>query len=572
MSSAQEGLAPVRGRSGRTRYDVMRKMFAIGAPARNRMILATLLGVAASAATIGLLAGSGYVVDKAAFRPGLGAIAGILAVVEVMAFLRAPLRYAERLVGHDVAFKALSRWRVWLYDRLEPLSPAGLRAWRSGDLLSRFVEDVDSLQDLYLRALAPLVVAVASGILAVSVLTVLLPLAGLIVAVSLLAGLVLPAWLILAAGGDEEREAELRGELAADVVDLVYGAQELIAFGQQDIVGERVERADEELSRIARRRAFVSGAASTILGVFAGVAVVGVVVVTVLAAHAHQLGYSMVAVLPLTAIAAFESVPAVTQSALRAGGVAAAGRRLLALVDIPVPVVDPDDPVELDVGCPDVAFVDAKLRYADHSPWALDGVSFTIAAGAHTAIVGSSGSGKSSVVNVLLRFWKLDGGRATLGGVTIDRLAQSRARSVFALLDQRAFLFSGSIRHNLAMVDPNLSDAEFNAALTVVGLIEWVESLPEGLMTQIGDHGTKLSGGQRRRIALARAMLIDAPILLLDEPTAALDQETSLKIIRRILEDSGERTVVVITHDEEHLELFDGVVTIDGGKVVEFKR
>lgn len=555
-----------------SRYAVMREMLQISSPPRSRLALATLLGVAASAATIGLLAGSGYVVDKAAFRPGLGAIAGILALVEVMAFLRAPLRYAERLVGHDVAFRALAHWRVWLYDRLVPLSPAGLHAWRSGDLLTRVVEDVDSLQDLYLRGLAPLVVAVASGVLGIVIVSVILPLAGLVLGIALAAGLIVPAALIVATAGDEEREAALRGALSADIVDLVYGASELVAFGRQDLACKSIETADGELARISRRRALVSGAASALLGLFAGAAVLGVLVVTVASARSHQLAYSMVAVLPLTAIATFESLPAVLVSLLKSDSVTAAGQRLLALQEIPIPVVDPDEPAELDDRFPDIAFNGAKLRYTAESSWALNGLDLDIPAGSAAAIVGSSGAGKSSLVNVLLRFWPLEGGVATLSRVSIDQLAQARARSVFALLDQRAFLFSGSIRHNLAMAGSNLDDPDFYSALDKVGLTEWVRSLPEGLSSQIGDHGTRLSGGQRRRIALARALLVDAPILLLDEPTTAVDEPTSSKIVQRLLDESDERTLVVITHDEEYLDLFDVVFTVDQGKVVEIRR
>ena len=323
---------------------VLRRLVRISAPPWGRLALAALLGVAAAMATVGLLAGSGYVVDRAAFRPGLGAIAGLLAAVEVLAFLRGPLRYGERLVAHDAAFRALTGWRVWLYDRLEPLAPAGLRAWRSGDLLSRAIEDVDTLQDLYLRGLLPVVVTVAAATLAVVVVGVLLPVAGLVLAATLLVAVVATPLIAVATRPARGREAALRGELAAEVVDLVQGAPELVAFGREPELLDRVDAAEQELARLARRRALTAGATSAMVTLCVGAAVVGVLAVGIRAVHAHHLSAVMLAVLPLAAIGAFETVPAVAMAALRTGDVVAAGRRLLALEAVPVPVTDPSRP------------------------------------------------------------------------------------------------------------------------------------------------------------------------------------------------------------------------------------
>lgn len=188
--------APEAGRSdGRVDAPpraVIRRLVRLSPPPWRRLVLATALGVAAALATVGLLAASGAVVGRASLRPGLGAIAGLLAVVEVLAIIRAPLRYGERLVSHDAAFSALTRWRVWLYNRLEPLAPAGLVGWRSGDLLSRAIEDVDALQDLYLRGLIPVIVAVCSAGLAVVIVGLLLPVAALVLGLCLIAALVFP--------------------------------------------------------------------------------------------------------------------------------------------------------------------------------------------------------------------------------------------------------------------------------------------------------------------------------------------------------------------------------------------
>jgi ATP-binding cassette, subfamily C, bacterial CydC len=212
-----------------TRRSLRRVLAEPGTPT-GRLLVAGLLGLASAAATIGLLAGSGYVVGRAALRPGLDALVGILAAVEVLAFLRGPLRYGERLVGHDAALRALTRWRLWLYDRLAPRVPAGLAGWRSGDLLARAIDDVDALQDLYLRTLLPVAIAVGAGVVGTVAVGVILPWAALALGAPLAVALTVPALLTWRRSGDDE-VAALSGELRARVVDALEGAPELLAFG-----------------------------------------------------------------------------------------------------------------------------------------------------------------------------------------------------------------------------------------------------------------------------------------------------------------------------------------------------
>ncbi len=227
----------------------LRRVLAEPGTPYGRLALAGLLGLAAAAATIGLLAGSGYVVGRAALRPGLSALVGILAVVEVLAFLRGPLRYAERLVGHDAALRALTRWRLWLYDCLTPRVPAALAGWRSGDLLARAIDDVDALQDLYLRTLLPVAIAAGAAVIGTVAVGLILPWAALALGLPLLVALTVPALLTWRRDGDEE-VAALAGTLSAQVVDALAGAPELLAFG-----ADAASLARRRGSRRAERRA-----------------------------------------------------------------------------------------------------------------------------------------------------------------------------------------------------------------------------------------------------------------------------------------------------------------------------
>ncbi len=412
------------------------------------------------------------------------------------------------------------------------------------------MQDVDALQDLYLRGFTPAVVAITSSILAVVVVAVLLPVAGLILGTCLAVALLVPPALALTNGSSEELESALRGELGGDVVDLLQGAPELLAFDRAEAVLGRIDDSDDRLQQMAQRRGLRGALASAIISLCAGAAAVGVLLVSVDAVRRHRLGDTMLAVLPLAAIAAFESVPPVTLAAHRMGALVAAGRRLLALGEIPPPVLDPAHPEEVPPGVPLIALTDARLRYGDDLPWALDGLSVTLHPGEHMALTGPSGAGKSSVVNVLLRFWDLSGGEATLADVPLRHLAQADVRRTIALVDQDARLFSGTIRHNVTLSRPDAGDDEIARALRLAQLESWVGSLPLGLETPVGEQGGQVSGGQRQRIALARAILADAPVLVLDEPTSGLDEETATALLDDVTAAADGRSVLLITHHE----------------------
>jgi ATP-binding cassette, subfamily C, bacterial CydC len=546
---------------------VLRRVLAFGSPPWGRLGGAAALGLAAALATIGLLAGSGYLVDRAAQRPGLGAIAGILALVEVVAVMRAPLRYRERLVAHDAAFRALRGWRVWLYDCLSPRVPAALAGWRSGDLLARAIDDVDALQDLYLRVLLPGLVAVAAGVLGVVVTGLVLPSAALILGLSLAGALVLPP-AVAVAGAPSDGEAALRGSLAADVADLVQGAPDLVAFGHDAEVLARIESTSAALARRSRRRALATGTANGLGVLCLGAAVVGVLADGVSAAAHHQLNPVMLAVLPLVAIGTFEAVLATTAAAGRWREVRAAARRLLELGDLPIPVADPPSPQPVPDPPLSLSTRHARLRYAADLPWALDDLSLAVAPAERVALTGSSGSGKTSLVNVLLRFWELDGGDAALGGTPLERLAQHDVRRHIALVDQEAYLFSGTIADNLRLARPDAGPDELEAAVRLARLDEWVAGLGDGLSTPVGEMGRRVSGGQRQRIALARALLTEAPVVVLDEPTSGLDEAAALELLADVLAATQGRTVLLVTHRDAEAALFDRRVIIEAGRVV----
>jgi ATP-binding cassette, subfamily C, bacterial CydC len=551
-----------------TAHPLRRVLGDPGTP-KARLAAAGLLGLASAAATIGLLAGSGYVLGRAALRPGLGAIAGILAVVEVLAFLRGPLRYEERLVGHDAALRTLATWRLWLYDCLTPRVPAALAGWRSGDLLARAVDDVDAMADLYLRTVLPVAIGVAAAVLGTVAVGFIVPWAAAALGIPLAVALVVPAVLVWY-GSAEDDLAALNGEVSARVVDALHGTAELLAFGADVAALDSLDALSRRADALERRHARVLAVASVVMQVCLAAAVAGVTAIGVAAVHDHRVGQVMVAVLPLAALGTFDAVLVVPLAAARARDVRASAQRLLQLDEVPVPVVDPASPEPAPAGVPEVVFDGAALRYGAGLPRALDGVSLRLGPGQRLSVTGSSGSGKSSLVNALLRYWPLEEGSLRLGGTDVSHLAQADVRGASALADQRAHLFAGTLRSNLVLGRPDASEADMDAALDAAGLAAWVRTLPLGLDTPVGEEGVQLSGGERRRLAVARALLAPGAVLVLDEPTSGLDPGTADSVLDGVLAAAAAsgRSVLLVTHRVSEAARCETTIALEAGREV----
>ncbi len=305
-----------------------------------------------------------------------------------------------------------------------------------------------------------------------------------------------------------------------------------------------------------------------LLQVCLAVAVTGVLATGVAAVHAHHLGQVMVAVLPLAALATFETVPGVPLAVARSLSVRASAERLFALEEVPVPVRDPEAPTPVPAGVPDVAFAAAALRYDPGLPRALDGVTLHLPPGGRLAVTGSSGAGKSSLVTALLRYWPLEGGALSLGGTDVERLRQADARGACALADQRAQMFAGTVRSNLTLGRPDATEEEMADALHAARLDAFVAALPHGLDTPVGEDGVALSGGERRRLAVARALLAPGPVLVLDEPTSGLDPGLADELLDGVFAAAGARSMLLITHRDAEAARCDAVVTLEAGRVI----
>jgi len=528
-----------------------------------RLALAALLGVLTVLFGVGLMGTAGYLISRAAEHPAVLSLTAAIVGVRFFGLARPLARYFERLASHDVALRALGRGRARVYAAIEPLSPAQLEDTRRGDLLSRFVADVDSLQNLYLRGVEPPLIALVAGSVSVLVVAIFLPAAAVVLAVGLLlGGIVVPALATSLSRRAVAQQAEARGDLSAELVETLAGSAELVALGLERDRLRTIRRADRTLVRIARRAALADGTGDALRLLVTGLTVAGVLALGVTAHADGRLDRVLIAMLALLALAAFEAVQPLTESFRELGATVAAGRRILELTDREPRVVDPTDPLPAPEGRFTIEVEHVRARYAPGEAPALDGFSLRLEPGRRVVMVGRSGAGKTTVVNLLLRFIDPERGRVTLCGADLRRYRQKDIRQAIAVAGQDAHLFSASIRENLRLARPDASDAELKAALRTARILDWVQGLPEGLDTLVGEEGRELSGGQRQRIVLARALLADAPVLVLDEPTAHLDPPTAQALVEDVFAASRGRTVLLITHRPEGLDRADEVVVL----------
>jgi ATP-binding cassette, subfamily C, bacterial CydC len=540
----------------------LRRLLSLAGAPRPRVALAVTLGALTVTFGAGLMATAGYLISRAAERPAILSLTVAIVGVRFFGLSRPIARYLERLVSHDLALRVLARVRARVFRSIEPLAPAQLEAYRHGDLLARMVADVDALQGLHLRAVGPPLVALLAGALTVGVAAAFLPAAGLVLAIGLVAGGVAVPALAGALSRRGARQAAARGELAAELVELLTAAPELVVNGAGGAALTRVHAADGALVRLGRRDAVVGGAADGLGVAMTGVTVVGLLAVAAHASAAGNLDRVLIAALALLALAAFEAVAPLTGAARELSTVLAAGRRILELIDRRPAVVDPVDPLPPPRAPFTLALDNARARYAPGEPPALDGFSLRLEPGRRIALVGASGAGKTTVVNLLLRFLDPEAGRVTLAGRDLRAYRQEDVRRAIAVAGQDSYLFAASIRDNVRLARPEASDAEIEHALRRARIWPWVEQLEDGWDTQVGEDGRELSGGQRQRIALARALLVDAPVLVLDEPTAHLDPATAAELVSDVFAAAGDRSILLITHRREGLDLVDEVVPL----------
>ncbi|GJF29371.1 ABC transporter [Kitasatospora sp. NE20-6] len=548
------------------------------APAtRPRLASAVLLGTLALGCAVALLGTSGWLISRASQMPPVLYL--MVAVTSVRAFGigRSVFRYAERLVSHDAVLKALAGIRTDVHRRLERLAPAGLPAFRRGDLLARLVADVDAVQDHHLRWRLPAAVALLVSAGSAAALGLLLPAAGAVLAVGLLlAGAAVPALATRLSGRAERRRATARGELATAVVDTLTGTAELTVAGALPRRLAAAGAADARLTALDARSAAGAALGAGLTALVTGATLVASAAVGVHGVATGALPGVCLAVVVLTPLAAFEAVAGMPTAVRYRERSRTACARLDEVLAAPVPVVEPDAPAPLPAEVLPVTVRGLAARWPGQQRDALHGIDLDLTAGRRIAVVGPSGSGKTTLAHALLRLLDQHAGTVTLGPAAADTrtLDGDDVRRVIGLCAQDAHVFDSSLRENLRLARPDADEPDLHGALAAARLLDWTDTLPDGLDTMVGEHGARLSGGQRQRLALARALLADFPVLVLDEPAEHLDLPTADALTADLLAATAGRTTLLVTHRLAGLDdsTVDEVIVLDGGRVAERGR
>ncbi|MFE9771118.1 thiol reductant ABC exporter subunit CydD [Streptomyces sp. NPDC005931] len=549
---------------------VLSRVRAVSGARRGRLTLALLLGSLALGSAVGLMATSGWLISRASQQPPVLYLMMAVTATRAFGIGRAVFRYAERLVSHDAVLRMLADTRVAVYRRLERLAPAGLRGMRRGDLLSRLVADVDALQDYWLRWLLPAGAAVTVSALSVGFTAWLLPEAGALLALGLLAaGAGVPLLTGAVARRAERRLAPARGTLATRVADLLTGTAELTVAGALPTRAAEARRADGVLTRIASRAATATALGDGLTALVCGLTVAATALVGAQAVADGRLAGVTMAVVVLTPLAAFEAVLGMPLAVQYRQRVRRSAERVYEVLDAPVPVREPEQPRQAPAAPFPLVVKGLSARHAGQDRDALAGLDLRLEEGRRIAVVGRSGSGKTTLAQVLLRFLDPRAGSCTLAGVDAFALDGDDVRRLVGLCAQNAHLFDSTVRENLLLAKRGATEEELRDALSRARLLDWADGLPDGLDTLVGEHGARLSGGQRQRLALARALLADFPVLVLDEPAEHLDLPTADALTADLLAATEGRTTLLITHRLAGLEAVDEVVVLDEGRVAQ---
>lgn len=526
------------------------------------LALGVLLSLLTILANIGLLALSGWFIAAMALAGVAGTSINYFspaAIIRGLSMVRTAGRYGERLVTHEATLRVIERLRVDFYQSLEPLAPAALGNFRGGDLLSRLQKDIDRLDAFYLRVGLPVIVA-GIGVLLVFAVMALhsLSIAATSLAFLLIAGGLLP-WLSLRASrAPGQKMVALHNQLRSQVLDQVQGMAELTAYGATERYRQAALDTQQQLQEAQAKLNQSNRLALASQQLLAHFAMWSVLLLAIpLLVHA-QLPPPNLAMLALLALASFELVAPLPNAFAVIPETAAAAKRVMALMqeDQPTSSATHTEPVPSNGS---LCFQQVSLRYRDTDKAAIHKLDLTLEAGSSTLLLGPSGAGKTSVVNLLMRFWEPTEGNITFAGHDLRSFDPSAWRERVALVSQHTDLLNGTLRDNLLLADPQAEDARLLEVCEQAQLGDFIASLPEGLDTWLGDSGARLSGGQARRVSIARALLKPAPLLLLDEPTEGLDRATERELMTALQQLMEGRTVLLISHRPLALQGFTQV-------------
>lgn len=538
-------------------------------PLRGWILISTMTGFSTVAAGVGLLGTSAYLIASAAFHPSIAELSVAVVGVRFLGISRGVFRYLDRLVSHHVNFRLLSILRIWFYDCLKLLAPARLIHYQRGDLLSRAIGDIDTLDQFYVRAVSPVISAIFATVgfsLLVGSWNVRL---GWILAAGLsVTSFVLPALVYIFSRGPAKQLVDQRAILSQTMLDTLRGAAEMMVFQQQEEGLTQINQVSLQTNRAQVGLAHSQGLSNGMNAVLTQGTVAIMLLVGIPLVRTGELDGIMLAVIVLITMASFEISIPIAQAAQFWESSLQAARRLFEMADQQPAIIEPVIPVSVPEK-PNILIRNLSFQYHGNLPLAADHLNIDIPYGRKIALVGENGSGKTTILNLLMRFWDCQPGEILIDGIPVQEFSPKELRQRIGYVSPGGAIFQTTLRQNLLLANPGALDADLLRVLDSVQLGEWVQTLPDGLDTWLGASGLTISGGQLQRIQLARGLLMDAPIYLLDEPTTHLDVETENRLISLFRSIFQNRSLVWVTHRLVGLDWLDEILVLDNGRVVE---
>ena len=537
------------------------------------LILGLVLMILGLGSSMGLLTVSGWFLAATAIA-GLGTLFNFFypsASVRGLAIGRTVMRYFEKIVTHDATFRILSKLRVQVFEKIIPLSPAVLNRYRNSDLLNRLVSDVDTLDSLYLRLLAPfftaafVIIAMTIGLSCVNI-----PLAlglGLFLLILLM---IIPTVFYRLGQEFGERLIQARATYRTQFLEFIQAQAELLLFNAEDKLKEKMSATEKTWQEDQAKEAKLSGFSTALVLFLNGLLISGMLwFVSNADFGTDEYRTAYIALFTFAALAAFEIIMPLGAAFLHIGQVIAAAERVTEIIE-QKPLVEFNGSEEFETKVRLISAKNLSFSYPGQETLVLKNLTLDLEQGQKIAILGKTGSGKSSLLQLLVRNYDANQGQLLLAEKPISAYSENTLRNQICFLTQRVHVFSDTLRQNLqfASVD-EISDEKMIEVLHQVGLSKLLEQEEKGLNLWLGDGGRPLSGGEQRRLGLARILLNNAPILLLDEPTEGLDRETERHILRLILQHAENKTLIMVTHRLSSIEQFDKICVIDNGRLIE---
>ncbi|MCE1253250.1 MAG: thiol reductant ABC exporter subunit CydC [Anaerolineae bacterium] len=547
---------------------ILRFLLSLVKPFIGLAFLSVFLGAATITANISLMGTSAYLIAYAALHPSIAYLQVAIVGVRFFGLARGAFRYLERLVSHSLNFKILARLRVWLFARLEAIAPAGLLDASGGDLLTRLIEDVETLDNFYIRALSPPLVAVVVVGSTSLFLGGFSPILGWTMFAGLLvSGLCMPIMVYFGNRTLGRDVVKLKSQMGSLMVESMQGLGELSIYGRNGDALTRLNGLSNQLADKQFWQTSISSAGNAINLLVTNITLWGMLIISISLVNQGELDGVLLAVIALITLASFEAVTPLVQSAQNLENSMTSARRIFDTAEKKSLINDGNETMPDEIKT--ISVQNLSFGYGRGNEFNLSRINLNLHKGKKLALVGPSGAGKTSMAGLLLRFYPVTSGKILLDDNDIQKYSADKVRERINLVSQSVYIFNDTLRNNLLLARPDANDEFLVSVLKQVSLIDWFNALPQGLNTWMGEQGAFISGGERQRLALARTLLMDSPFIILDEPFSNLDSVTSQALFKTYLQALNNKGIMWITHRLVGLEEMDEIIVINNGRITE---